>query len=281
MVVLWPINKSYLQTLIMKKIFFQGIIIVTSFVLVWLAFKQVNWMDIFSVNKVTDNTEEKLGKLFWEIFEKTEKENKDPFVTKSVDSIIHRICDANEIKYEKLKIHVLDKDEVNAFALPDGHLVIYSGLINASLNAEGLSGVIAHEIAHIERKHVMKKLIKEIGLSVLISITTGGGGEAAKEAVRILSSSAFDRSLEKEADITAVDYLQKAKINPEGFANFLYMISENEGNESKYLTWMSTHPDSKERAAYIIEYSKEKKTAYEKVLHDSTWTKMIKQIRIR
>ena len=99
---------------------------------------------------------------------------------------------------EIIKVHVLNKDEINAFALPNGHLIIYSGLINNSGNQEELTGVICHEIAHIELNHVMKKLIKEIGLSVLISMTTGkGGSEIIKETAKMLSSSAFDRKLEK------------------------------------------------------------------------------------
>jgi predicted Zn-dependent protease len=264
----------------MKKILLQGVLIIVSFTLLWFSLSRIDWISLFAIKKATAKTEEKLGKLFWEVFEKNEKENKDPFVSRSIDSIISRICDANEIERNSLKIHILINDDVNAFALPDGHLVIHTGLILSSENAEGLCGVIAHEIAHIERKHVMKKLIKEIGLSVLISMTTGGGGtEAAKDAVRILSSSAFDRTLEKEADITAVDYLIKAKVDPEDFANFLYMIAETEENPGRFLTWMSTHPDSKERGNYIIEYAKGKNTHYQKVIDDDTWRKMIRTIQ--
>ena len=121
----------------------------------------------------------------------------------------------------------------------------------------------------------MKKLVKEIGLSVLISMTTGNGGsEIVKETAKMLSSSAFDRSLEKEADIKAVDYLIKAKINPEPFADFLFKLSDKENEATKYLTWISTHPDSKERAEYIIEYSKDKKSIYTGVMTTETWDKL-------
>ena len=170
---------------------------------------------------------------------------------------------------------MLNKDEINAFALPSGHLIVYSGLIINSDNQEELIGVICHEIAHIELNHVMKKLVKEIGLSVLISITTGNGGsEIIKETAKILSSTAFDRSLEKEADIKAVDYLVNAKVNPEPFANFLYKLSNKEHDATEYLTWISTHPDLKERAKYIIEYSKNKLTDYEPILSIETWEKL-------
>lgn len=264
----------------MKKAIIQGLITIALFFATWFVLTQIDWVTIFKVQRVTDKTEEKLGELFWEIFQKSEKENKNPFVVSSVDSIVSKICFANKIDRETIQVHILDKDDINAFALPNGHLIIYKGLILNSDNQEELSGVICHEIAHIQLNHVMKKLIKEIGLSVLISMTTGkGGSEIIKETAKMLSSSAFDRNLEKEADIKAVDYLVKAKINPEPFANFLYKLSDKENETTKYLTWISSHPDSKERAEYIIEYSKDKKTKYEAVMTMETWDKLKEKLR--
>jgi predicted Zn-dependent protease len=259
----------------MKKSIIQGLITIALFFATWFVLIQIDWVTIFKVQKITDKTEDKLGELFWEIFQKTEREKKNPFAVSSVDSIVTKICFANKIDRESIKIHILDKDDINAFALPNGHLIVYSGLILNSDNQEELSGVICHEIAHIQLNHVMKKLVKEVGLSVLISMTTGkGGSETGKEAAKMLSSSAFDRSLEKEADIKAVDYLIKAKIDPKPFANFLYKFSDKENEATKYLTWISTHPESKERAEYIIEYSRDKKVKYEAILTNDTWDKI-------
>lgn len=264
----------------MKKIIVQALIIIGLFFATWFVLLQINWVTIFKIEKITDKTEEKLGELFWEIFQKTERENVNPFVVSSVDSIVTKICSANKIDRELIKIHILNKDDINAFALPNGHLIVYSGLILNADNQEELSGVISHEIAHIQLNHVMKKLIKEVGLSVLISMTTGNGGsEIIKETAKLLSSSAFDRNLEKEADIKAVDYLVEASINPEPFANFLYKLSDKENEATKYLTWISTHPESKERAEYIIEYSQNKKVAYEAILTMETWSKMKEKLR--
>lgn len=264
----------------MKKIFTQGIIVLVLFFSTWFVLTQIDWMTVFKVHKVADKTEERLGELFWDIFKKSEKENINPFVASSIDSIVTKICSENGIDKQFIKVHIFDKDEINAFALPNGHLLIYSGLVLATDNQEELSGVICHEIAHIQLNHVMKKLIKEVGLSVLISMTTGQGGtEIIKETAKLLSSSAFDRSLEKEADIKAIEYLVNAKINPEPFANFLYKLSQNEHEAMKYLSWTSTHPDSKERAEYIIEYSKNKKTKYEPILSMDTWGKLKEKLK--
>jgi len=275
MVVLWKLDNTNLQIGHMKKTIIQGAISILLFFGTWFLLTKIDWMKVFKVQKITDKTEEKLGDLFWEMFQQSEKENKNPLVVNAIDSIVTQICTANNIDRAFIKVHLLNKADINAFALPNGHLIVYSGLIINSDNQEELSGVICHEIAHINLNHVMKKLVKEIGLSVLISMTTvNGGSEIIRETAKMLSSSAFDRSLEKEADIKAVDYLVKAKINPAPFADFLFKLSNKENETSKYLTWISTHPDSKERAEYIIAYSKDKETKFTGVLTAATWEKL-------
>lgn len=264
----------------MKKVIIQGLAIIILFFSFWLVLRQFDWVTLFRVEKVTNKTEEKLGELFWDIFKKTEKENNIPFVVKTVDSLVDKICFANEIDRNLIKVHILDKEDVNAFALPDGHLIIFSGLILASENQEELCGVICHEIAHIRLNHVMKKLAKEVGLSALISMTAGNVGvEIITETAKLLSSSAFDRDFEKDADIKAVDFLVKAKIDPEPFVNFLYKLSINEDELSEYFTWISTHPESKERAEYIIEYSQDKKAIYSPVIGKDTWKSLNENLK--
>jgi beta-barrel assembly-enhancing protease len=264
----------------MKKIIIEIAITIFLFFGTWFALSQIDWVRVFKIQEVTDKTEQKLGELFWDYFQNSEKVNKNIHVRNSIDSIVNHICKANKIDREKLKIHILNKDDINAFALPNGHILIYSGLILNSDNHEELTGVICHEIAHIELDHVMKKLIKEIGLSVLISMTTGSGGsDMVKDAAKILSSTAFDRSLEREADIKAVDYMIAAKVDPGPLANFLYKLAEKEHEATKYLRWISTHPDTKERAEYIIEYSNSKQGEYTPILSDATWEKLKDELK--
>ena len=261
----------------MKKAAIQGLILILLFFSIWFLLLQVNWVSVLKIEKITKKTEQKLGNLYLNIFKGTNNEIDDQFIIDPIDSLITQICVNNNINKERIKIHVLDKDEVNAFALPDGHLVIYSGLILAAENQEELSGVICHEIAHIELNHVMKKLVKEVGISTLLSMATGGSGSGViKETAKKLSSTAFDRGLEKEADIKAVKYLIKANIDPEPYADFLYRLSEEEGDAMKYLAWINTHPLSKERAEYIMEHNNREVTEFEHVLSQKTWDKMKK-----
>jgi beta-barrel assembly-enhancing protease len=276
MVVLRRINKPDMQGGVMKKIIFQGLTIVVLFFATWYVLYQIDWMTVFRVEKVTKNTEEKLGELLWDIFRKSDTEITDPFTVQTIDSLVTRVCSDNNIDRSRFKVHLLRKSEVNAFALPNGRIVIYSGLIHACESPEELSGVIAHEMAHIELNHVMKKLIKEVGLSVIVSMTTGSGGsDVIREAAKIISSTAYDRNLEREADSKAVDYMANAGINPESFADFLFRLSETEPDAMKYFSMISTHPVLEERVENILAQSREKKFTSRPLVTKETWEKLM------
>lgn len=263
----------------MKKIILQFLILIFSFFACWFVLSKVDWMTLFNVTHLTKTTEEKLGDLIWEVHNATEKEITTIEVTNSIDSILVRICKANGIDREQIKVHVVKSEEINAFALPNRHLIINSQLIADCENPEELSGVLSHEIAHMELNHVMKKLIQEIGLSALLSVTKGKDTKVMKDIAKTLSSSAYSRNLEKEADMKGVDYLIKAGINPNYLANFLFRLSNSKSTAGKYLSWVSSHPDSEERAAYLVEYSGKKTVREKPILTEPTWNKLKEEIK--
>src|SRR3972149_3766320 len=218
------------------------------FFTVWYSLTQINWVTIFNIEKAGSTTEKKLGELFWDLLKHTNTEFHNKKIIAPVDTLLTHLCTANGIDRQKIKLHVINKDDINAFTLPDRHIVVFSGLIEFCDSESELAGVLGHELAHAEKNHIMKKLIKEIGLSVLISITTGKSNpELIKEAIKLLSSTAYDRTLEREADVAAVEFLLESGIDPEPFANFLFRLSQQDNHLTKKLSWINTHPDSKER----------------------------------
>ncbi|HSD06110.1 M48 family metallopeptidase [Flavobacterium sp.] len=261
------------------KTLFKGLLLLTCVLGTWILLSQIDYLTFFQINKAKSTAEKNIGEMIWDNVKRTEDIIVNDSVTKTIDKLLKPLCKENGIKRDSLKVHIIKQDEVNAFALPNGHLVVYSGLIEASKNEQALLGVLGHEIAHIEKNHVMKKLSKEIGFSVLMSITTGNNsGSVLREIMHTLSSSAYDRSLEKEADITSVEYLQKAKIDPAPFADFLYDMSLD-NNLPSALSWINTHPDSEERAKYILEYIKGKKEKSKPILNQSEWTGLKKAVK--
>jgi predicted Zn-dependent protease len=250
-----------------------AIVILGGFVALFFWLRSIDWVGMFDLEKHTRDTEEKLGDLFWEHLGDEGDQITDTLTVAAIDSLVSRLCDANGIPRDHVKVHVFRADVVNAFAMPGGHLVVNSALIEDCKSPEQLCGVLAHEMAHIELRHVMKKLVREVGMSVLVNITTGGGdGGQIGEVVGALSSKAFDRDMEREADMKAVDYLTNASIDPHPFADFLYLTGNGESEEA--FEWLSTHPSSKERMDYVLEEIGKRQFEVQPVIAASTWEKL-------
>lgn len=247
----------------MKNVLLKAVLSLSFLGILWYGLSLVDFRQAFEVESTNDTTEKLLGELIEKSM--TQGALDLPEIVSPVDSIVHRICRFNSLDRSYIKVHIIDSEAVNAFALPDGHIIINSGLL-ANTNQTQASGVIAHEIAHITQGHVMKKLVTEIGLSVIISLVTGDTNpQLLKEIIKAISGSAYSRNLETEADLLAVDYLIAAGISPLEFADFLYTIDGNQIESNQLLEWLQSHPDSKERAKAIVAYSNEKES--EKLSH--------------
>ncbi|MEZ4853224.1 M48 family metalloprotease [Flavobacterium sp.] len=123
----------------------------------------------------------------------------------------------------------------------------------------------------------MKKLSKEIGFSVLMSMT-GSNAQVIKQAVQTLSSSAYDRSLEREADMKSVNYMLAAEIDPKPFIDFMYDLSLKTDNYA-ITEWVSTHPESEERAQYMLNFIKNKKIISKKILSEEEWENFKQKVK--
>ena len=243
----------------------------------WFAFSKINFVDLFHVEQLTRENEHRLGELILDAVKRGQRELESDSVQTFLDSLKHQLCAANSINDSSITLHIFIQDDVNAFALPNRHLVVYTGLIRYCKSAEELSGVLAHEISHMECHHVMKKLAKEVGLSMLTSIAGGqSSGEIMRETVKLLSSTAFDREQEQEADASAVRMMAKTGIDAEPFANFLFRLSQEKEDIPKHFEWLSTHPNSQDRSANILQL-RQQETYHSKIKTDVERWKRIKK----
>ena len=237
----------------------------------WFLISQIHFTQALDFKKLSKNNEHRLGVKFIDFLKSTHHEIKSDSIQKAILSIRDRICSANHLDSSSIQIFVFKSSEINAFALPGNMLVIYSGLIEYCKTTEELSAVMAHEFAHIEKKHVVKKLSKEIGIGMLSTLAGGSGGaEIIKSTIKHISSTAFDRQMEREADFTAVQYLVKANIDPEQFANMLFRLSQNT-DLPESMVWLNTHPNSSERAADILRQKKNFKIKVLPLMNDAVW----------
>ncbi|MBT1685081.1 M48 family metallopeptidase [Dawidia soli] len=251
----------------MEKILIQFAVLVISFFGLWFLLSRIDFVDRDQVEKFAAESEQKLGEVILESITLTSEEVNNKKLQAMLDSIKVRLCEGKQLDCSKIKLHLVRNSEVNAFALPDDHLVVFTGLLEYAENAEEVAGVMAHEIGHIEKNHVMKKLTKDIGLSMLFSIAGGeAGGKIARETARTLSSSAFDRDKEAEADAFAVEALSAANIDPQHLSDFFFRLARKH-DQPEELVWISTHPDTDERAEKIIQLKKNYTIKPEPIFH--------------
>lgn len=234
----------------MNKVLFRFLIFILVVMAIISVIREVNWFKLFQIEEVSLDLEKKIGDEIWKSMKITEPMDSSVARIEFVNSVKNKICLSNRFDTASINVHLVNRDIINAFAMPGGHLVVYTGLFKKCKSAEQLAGIMGHEIAHIQEKHVTKKLIKEVGLSVLVAIT-GGNVEGVKAVIEHLSSVAYDRKLEKEADLKSIEYLNAANINPVGLAEFMEELDKMDGELPEELGWFSTHPKSKERAKYI------------------------------
>lgn len=258
---------TFYAALSMNKAFLQLFVFLVLFFGCWFFLSRVDFVRLFNIEQHSKSTEKKLGDLIYASIEATGNEEFDSASVATLNEIKLALCTKNDLDTAGIKIHLVKSKDVNAFALPDGHLVVYTGLIADCQSAEELSGALGHEIAHIEHRHVMKKLITEIGLSVIVAATAGKSSPGIlNQITKLLSSTAYERKLETDADKTSVDYLCKADIDPDPFANLLYRLGSDDGKGTKQLDWISSHPDSEKRSTEVVQYIKSKKNVVRRPL---------------
>lgn len=156
------------------------------------------------------------------------------------------------------QFHILNDTNINAFAVPGGHIFIHTGLLHAADTPEEVAGVLAHEIAHVTERHGFRRLINAAGLYLIVQFffgDTSGAMAVLTEGSRLLLEQSYSRDFEREADDVGWNYLVKANIDPRGMIRFFKRMKE----EAKHpqlrgaLQLLNTHPATDERMRRLEE----------------------------
>lgn len=145
---------------------------------------------------------------------------------------------------------IINDTIINAFCTPGGFVYVYTGLMRFIDNEATLAGIVAHEIAHAERRHVTQRLTAYYGVSVLLSFILGGNPGFLQElAANLFVGLAFlknSRDDEAEADYYSIQYLQSTKYYPGAITFFFDKIKEEEKKKGQTPgdldRLLSTHP---------------------------------------
>lgn len=117
---------------------------------------------------------------------------------------------------ERVTLTIIDQPVVNAMALPGGQVVLFDKLIAEAQSADELAGVLAHELSHIRARDSERALVRQLGLSLLLS-SVGGNIASGADTLLMLSSS---REAEAAADDGAITLLRGAGIAAAPTADF-------------------------------------------------------------
>ena len=229
-------------------------------------------------NLITSDEEVQMGQEFSLEIEKEYPVYKNAEVTAYVQSVgdrITRVCDRRDIAYY---FAVIEKDELNAFALPGGYVYIYTGLMEVLDDEAQLAAVLAHEVGHVTARHSTERLTAMYGYSVLAGMILGDDPNFwAGLAADLFSTTgmlAYSRSNEYEADRLGTTYASAAGYDADGMVELLSKFIDTErGEPSKLEEWLSTHPPSTERMSRVKTLaagmtsggSLRNKAAYEKI----------------
>jgi Zn-dependent protease with chaperone function len=203
------------------------------------------WSDAVAgwiAGKIPSEQERKLGELSFAQMKPGLKLRDDTEGARLLRELGGKLTQGSLYSY---RFHLVEKPEINAFALPGGIVVVHTGLVAATRRPEELAGVLAHEIQHVELRHSLKGMIKQSGLSGLWIFATGdiGSGVAGDAASRLLSLK-FSRDAEREADNRGLELLHRAGVDPSGMPDFFGILARKAGSRP---TLISTHPVSTER----------------------------------
>jgi len=143
-----------------------------------------------------------------------------------------------------IQIKVIRGHTVNAFAFLGGQIFVYEGLLKQTESAEELVGILAHEIEHVRRRHIMQGVfVRLMTVGTLKLVFTGSGTMDPKLAGMLLNMH-FSREQEQEADEGALQRLHDAKVDVAGFQNFFQRAE----NSTELPTILSDHPGNDARA---------------------------------
>ncbi len=178
----------------------------------------------------------------------------------------------SEVSQYKWEFSLVQDNNVNAFCMPGGKIVVYEGLLPVTQNEASLAIVLGHEIAHAVAKHSAERLSNQVkqqyGSQILGTVlSTSGASTGLQQAGAVafglgstLGSAAYSRSQESEADHLGLVFAAMAGYDPQVAVAFWQRMASSSGSGSASL--LSDHPSDATRIKNIQNWMPEAKKYY-------------------
>ncbi len=154
-----------------------------------------------------------------------------------------KILNSGKVQYREefdWRTRIIDDTTLNAFCAPGGYIYVYTGLIKYLDSEEQLAGVLAHEIAHADKRHVTDQLTKIYGINLLLDVVLGEDRGTLVKIANKLVQLKFSRNNEAEADEYSVIYMCPTDYKADGAAGFFQKLDAS--NKPRPPQFLSTHP---------------------------------------
>lgn len=161
---------------------------------------------------------------------------------RALEALVERVAPGATKGPDAIKVAAINAPVFNAAALPGGHIIVFKPAITET-SPEALAGVLAHEVAHVRRRHVTEALLRELGIGALIRLFAGNVGANAEQIVSL----SYTRSNEAQADSDAIAMLKQADISPKPTADLFVRLEKEVPQFSA--EFLDSHPLSSKRAA--------------------------------
>jgi Zn-dependent protease with chaperone function len=180
-----------------------------------------------------------------------DKEEVDSVRTQHAQRFLQQLTIKSEYP---LAITVVQDKTVNAFALPGGHMVIFSGLLNQLQTPEELAALLGHEYAHVQERHTLRSMARQLStyvfLSLLLNDVAGLSGLILENADK-LNALHYSRSLEQEADTKGFYLLKSNQLDSKGMQRLFERLQQAAPSSAEVPTLISSHPLTSERLKHL------------------------------
>ena len=186
-----------------------------------------------------------------------------PLATTFIEHLIYRLVPHSEIKQSELEFVIVDQPELNAFAVPGGIIGINYGLLLFSDDEDEISGVLAHELAHLSQRHFARQIeraeqqqpiaIATLLASILLIATSnsdaGFAGLVSSQAASIQDRLSYSRAWEREADRIGIKTLAGAGLDPYAMPTMFQQMLAAGRFSQRPPEFLLTHPVTESRVA--------------------------------
>lgn len=196
-------------------------------------------------------------------------------IAKAVESYLTQNGMAEDVKTYSWEFNLVQDNQVNAWCMPGGKIVVYEGLLPVTQDEASLAIVMGHEIAHAVARHSAERLSnaykEQYGAAALSALLQGAGVSSGWQQLASLAhqyggalfTSGFSRKQESEADHIGLIFAAMAGYNPEVAVSFWQRMSSATGGGSNSL--FADHPSDATRIQQIQGWLPEAKKYYKPV----------------